>query len=175
MTLTPNWAASCCWEGSGRPAGHCPLARTWVASLANQWIGYVATPSAYYAGGFRLMLQHPVEPFHLELTLADGSVRTRRASEVIAVRVGAINRWRPGGDLQTPTLRVASIPEATRLGLAHASFHALITRRSSGTSAVSSAATTNRAASPTPDSDSKYPASPTVSGSRLPLDSSPSR
>jgi neutral ceramidase len=26
--------------------------RTWVVSLANQWIGYVATPSAYYAGGY---------------------------------------------------------------------------------------------------------------------------
>ena len=26
--------------------------RTWVVSLANQWIGYVATPTAYYAGGY---------------------------------------------------------------------------------------------------------------------------
>jgi neutral ceramidase len=26
--------------------------RTWVVSLANQWIGYVPTPSAYYAGGY---------------------------------------------------------------------------------------------------------------------------
>jgi hypothetical protein len=25
---------------------------TWVVSLANDWIGYVATPSAYYAGGY---------------------------------------------------------------------------------------------------------------------------
>jgi hypothetical protein len=29
-----------------------PFARTWVVSLANDWIGYVATPSAYYAGGY---------------------------------------------------------------------------------------------------------------------------
>jgi hypothetical protein len=29
-----------------------PLERTWVSSLTNQWIGYVATPSAYYAGGY---------------------------------------------------------------------------------------------------------------------------
>jgi len=29
-----------------------PHARTWVVSLANQWIGYVATPTAYYAGGY---------------------------------------------------------------------------------------------------------------------------
>ena len=26
--------------------------RTWVVSLANQWIGYVATATAYYAGGY---------------------------------------------------------------------------------------------------------------------------
>jgi hypothetical protein len=29
-----------------------PFPKTWVVSLANQWIGYVATPSAYYAGGY---------------------------------------------------------------------------------------------------------------------------
>ncbi|HEU5117739.1 MAG TPA: hypothetical protein VFT74_14020 [Isosphaeraceae bacterium] len=29
-----------------------PFQPTWVVSLANQWIGYVATPSAYYAGGY---------------------------------------------------------------------------------------------------------------------------
>jgi neutral ceramidase len=29
-----------------------PFVRTWVVSLTNQWIGYVATPSAYYAGGY---------------------------------------------------------------------------------------------------------------------------
>src|SRR5580698_2053578 len=52
--------------------------------------------AAYYAGGIRLLLQHPVEPFEVEMTLADGAVRKLRASEVIAVRVGEINRWRPG-------------------------------------------------------------------------------
>jgi hypothetical protein len=29
-----------------------PFTRTWVSSLTNQYIGYVATPSAYYAGGY---------------------------------------------------------------------------------------------------------------------------
>jgi hypothetical protein len=29
-----------------------PFHPTWVVSLANQWIGYVATPSAYYGGGY---------------------------------------------------------------------------------------------------------------------------
>jgi diacylglycerol kinase (ATP) len=90
--------------------------------------------AAYYAGGIRLLLQHPVDPFDLEMTLADGRMRSFRASEVIAVRVGEINRWRPGGELERPTLRVASIPKTTRLGLVHASFHALVTRKSSGSS-----------------------------------------
>lgn len=90
--------------------------------------------AAYYAGGLRLLARHPVEPFDLEMALADGSVRKYRASEMIAVRVGELNRWRPGGDLQSPTLRVASIPETTRMGLAHASYHALVTRRTSGPS-----------------------------------------
>lgn len=29
-----------------------PFRPTWVVSLANGWIGYVATPSAYYSGGY---------------------------------------------------------------------------------------------------------------------------
>jgi diacylglycerol kinase family enzyme len=90
--------------------------------------------AAYYLGGIRLLLQHPVDPFELEVTLADGAVRRFRASEVIAVRVGEINRWLPGGELRSPTLRVASIPETTRMGLVHASFHALTTRKTSGNS-----------------------------------------
>lgn len=89
---------------------------------------------AYYAGGLRLLFNHPVEPFETEMTLSNGTVRRRQRSEIIAVRVGEINRWHPGGDLESPTLRVASTPETTRLGLAHASFHALVTRRTEGPS-----------------------------------------
>jgi hypothetical protein len=29
-----------------------PFAKTWVVSLANQWVGYVPMASAYYAGGY---------------------------------------------------------------------------------------------------------------------------
>ena len=29
-----------------------PFHPTWIVSLANDWIGYVATPTAYYAGGY---------------------------------------------------------------------------------------------------------------------------
>jgi diacylglycerol kinase (ATP) len=90
--------------------------------------------AAYFVGGLRLLARHPVEPFDMEMTLADGSVRKYRASEVIAARVGAINLWQTGGGLLQPTLRVASVPEATRMGLAHASFHALVTKKTSGPS-----------------------------------------
>ena len=29
-----------------------PFRPTWVVSLANDWVGYVPTPTAYYAGGY---------------------------------------------------------------------------------------------------------------------------
>lgn len=84
---------------------------------------------AYYAGGIRLLVQHPVEPFDLEVTTTAGEVRRWRANEAIAVRVPEINPWRPGGCLVKPELRLASVRETTRLGLAHATYHAIVTRR----------------------------------------------
>jgi len=85
---------------------------------------------AYYTGGIRLLVQHPVEPFDLEVTTTSGQVRHSRANEAIAIRVPEINIWRPGGKLLESTLRVASVRETGRIGLAHASFHALVTQRS---------------------------------------------
>ncbi len=89
----------------------------------------VGGPLAYYAGGIRLLIQHPVEPFDLEVTTTSGETRRFRANEAIALRVPAVGLWRAGGDLLQPALRVASLRETTRLGLAHASFHALVTKR----------------------------------------------
>jgi diacylglycerol kinase (ATP) len=89
---------------------------------------------AYYTGGFRLLIQHPVEPFDLEVTTVGGRVRNARVNEAIAIRVPEINVWRPGGDLLEPTLRLASLRQTGRAGLAHASFHALVTRKTSGNS-----------------------------------------
>jgi neutral ceramidase len=51
LGLVTNGAEFFCQLGLDIKAAS-PLARTWVVSLANQWIGYVATPSAYYAGGY---------------------------------------------------------------------------------------------------------------------------
>jgi diacylglycerol kinase (ATP) len=85
--------------------------------------------AAYYLGGIRLLFQHAVQPFEVEVTTPAGRVFTYPVSEAIAVRVPAINRWRPGGDLHGSGLRLATVAPTTRMGLAHASFHALASRR----------------------------------------------
>jgi hypothetical protein len=51
LGLVTNGAEFFCQLGLDIKAAS-PFARTWVVSLANQWIGYVPTPSAYYAGGY---------------------------------------------------------------------------------------------------------------------------
>lgn len=87
---------------------------------------------AYFAGGARLLVEHAVQPFQIEMLQADGTLSTAIASEAIATHVPEINRWRPGGDPFAPWLQVAWLPPTGRLGLAHASFHALATRRENG-------------------------------------------
>lgn len=84
---------------------------------------------AYYLGGARVLLEHRVQPFLLEMTRADGSVETQTACEAIATHVPEINRWRPGGDPLGAELRVAWVPPTSRLGLGHASLHALAARQ----------------------------------------------
>lgn len=51
LGIVTNGAEFFCQLGLDIKAGS-PFQRTWVVSLANQWIGYVATPTAYYAGGY---------------------------------------------------------------------------------------------------------------------------
>jgi len=87
---------------------------------------------AYFIGGFRLLVEHPVQPFQIELVHADGTTTVETACEAIAAHVQEINRWRPGGDPFGASLRVAWVPPTGRLGLGHASFHALATGKSNG-------------------------------------------
>jgi diacylglycerol kinase family enzyme len=87
---------------------------------------------AYFAGGARLLIEHPVQTFEIEMRFADGRTVRENACEAIAVHVPEINRWRPGGDPFASWLRVAWVPPTSRLGLAHASFHALATRQMNG-------------------------------------------
>ncbi|HUB18093.1 MAG TPA: diacylglycerol kinase family protein [Acidobacteriaceae bacterium] len=84
---------------------------------------------AYFIGGFRLLVDHPIQAFQLDLTSDDGGTQTVAACEAIATHVPEINRWRPSSDPFAPSLRVAWVPPTGRLGLGHASFHALATHK----------------------------------------------
>lgn len=83
---------------------------------------------AYYAGGLRLLLRHPIQPLDVEVTNPEGRIERFRACELLAVRVPKIGVWRPGGNLRSPHLRMAAVPLAGRGGLTHACFHAVVTR-----------------------------------------------
>jgi diacylglycerol kinase (ATP) len=89
--------------------------------------------AAYYADGLKLLAGRVVEPFDAEITSVGGETQSLRACELLAVRVAEINRWKPGGNLCTSQLRMAAVPETSRLGLTHAMFHALFTSKSAVT------------------------------------------
>jgi diacylglycerol kinase family enzyme len=86
--------------------------------------------AAYYAAGCRLLFNHPVQSFDIEITTVSGSVLRDQACEAVAVRVAELNRWRPGGGLHFPFLRLAMVRGQSRSRLARASFDALF--RSAG-------------------------------------------
>jgi len=81
--------------------------------------------AAYFAAGGRLLWNHPVRPFGVEITPTTGPVIQEQVCEALAVRVAALNRWRPGGGLHFPFLRLAAVAGASRSRLALASFEAL--------------------------------------------------
>ncbi len=81
--------------------------------------------AAYFAAGGRLLLNHPVRLFGVEITTATGPVIQEQVCEALAVRVAELNRWRPGGGLHFPFLRLATVAGASRSRLALASFEAL--------------------------------------------------
>jgi diacylglycerol kinase (ATP) len=65
--------------------------------------------AAYFAAGIKLVFTYPVRPFDIEITTTGGEVIHRRVCEALAVRVAALNRWRPGGGLAFPFLRLATV------------------------------------------------------------------
>ena len=81
--------------------------------------------SAYFVAGLKLLVSHPIQPFDLEITTLEGKTQHRVASEMIAVRVEKLNLWRPGGGLDLPFLRLASVEGTSRSRLTQASFQAL--------------------------------------------------
>jgi diacylglycerol kinase (ATP) len=81
--------------------------------------------AAYFVAGGKLLLSHPLQPFDIEITTTGGAVIHERVCEALAVRVAELNRWRPGGGLSFPFLRLATVAGASRSRLAFASYEAL--------------------------------------------------
>ncbi len=75
--------------------------------------------------GTSLLLRRRIQPFEIEVTAVSGEKSRHRVCEALAVRVAELNRWRPGGRLEDPVLRLATVDATGRWGLAEASFHAL--------------------------------------------------
>ncbi len=86
--------------------------------------------AAYFVAGGRLLLNHPVQPFEIVITTTSGSVIHEQVCEAVAVRVAELNRWRPGGGLSFPFLRLATVAGSSRSRLARATYEALF--RSAG-------------------------------------------
>ncbi|HEY0795977.1 MAG TPA: diacylglycerol kinase family protein [Acidisarcina sp.] len=93
---------------------------------AERWGKHISGRAAYFLAGAALLLRHRIECFELEITIAGGKTLTWQASEALAVRVAEVNIWRPGGDLHTPMLRLASVAAKSRLQLGRASIGALL-------------------------------------------------
>ena len=74
---------------------------------------------AHYKSGFRLIFREPRTAFEVELTLPDGTVRTQRSYELLAIKValfsGIVKRWRPGSSLADPVLRFLLVKSPRRL------------------------------------------------------------
>jgi diacylglycerol kinase (ATP) len=81
--------------------------------------------AAYFVAGAKLLLNHPIRPFDIAITTTSGSVIQERVCEALAVRVAELNRWRPGGGLNFPFLRLATVGGTSRGRLAFASYDAL--------------------------------------------------
>jgi diacylglycerol kinase (ATP) len=85
----------------------------------------VTGKAAYFVAGGRLLLNHPVQPFEVTISTTKGSIIHERVCEALALRVAELNRWRPGGGLHFPFLRLATVSGASRSRLALASYDAL--------------------------------------------------
>jgi len=82
--------------------------------------------AAYFLAGGKLLLNHPVQPFDIAITTTSGAVLQQQVCETLAVRVAELNRWRTGGGLSFPFLRLAVIAGNSRWSLARASYQALL-------------------------------------------------
>jgi diacylglycerol kinase (ATP) len=93
---------------------------------AERWGKHFSGRAAYYFAGLELLARHDIECFEVEFTTTAGETFTRPASEALVVRVAELNRWRPGGDLERPLLRLATVDARSRWELARAIVGALM-------------------------------------------------
>jgi diacylglycerol kinase family enzyme len=100
-----------------------------MMKAAERYGKHTAGKIAYFGAGLETLFTYPMQPFEVEITTVGGEVFQRRVSELIAVRVAELNLWRPGGGLELPFLRLASVEGASRLRLARASIDALLLRQ----------------------------------------------
>ncbi len=96
-----------------------------LMNIADGWGKRGIGRTSYFLAGVSLLLRHRIQPFEIEVTAASGQKFRRRVCEAIAVRVAELNRWRPGGQLEEPLLRLATVDATGRWGLAEASISAL--------------------------------------------------
>ena len=113
-----------------------------LLDIAEGWGKRGIGRASYFLAGTSLLLRHRIQAFEVEVTPVSGEKFRKRVCEAIAVRVAALNRWRPGGSLENPWLRLALVDATGRLGLAEASIRALAraeSRNGSGGSTRASA------------------------------------
>jgi diacylglycerol kinase (ATP) len=96
-----------------------------LMNIAEAWGKRGIGRASYFLAGTSLLLSHRIQPFEVEVTPVSGRKFRQRVCEAIAVRVAELNRWRPGGSLEEPTLRLATVEATGRWGLAEASIRAL--------------------------------------------------
>ncbi len=96
-----------------------------LMSIADGWGKRGIGRASYFLAGASLLLRRRIQPFEIEVTAVSGEKSRHRVCEALAVRVAELNRWRPGGRLEDPVLRLATVDATGRWGLAEASFHAL--------------------------------------------------
>jgi diacylglycerol kinase (ATP) len=118
---TPGGARSWYFAMAAGMGGHSAMLKA-SERYGKRWNGRLS----YFAAGAEILSSHSVEPFEAEVTLLSGEVIQRNVSEMIAVRVAALNHWRPGGGLELPFLRLASVEGSSRLRLIRGSLEALL-------------------------------------------------
>jgi diacylglycerol kinase family enzyme len=108
-----------------------------LMNIADGWGKRGIGRASYFLAGTSLLLRRRVQPFEVEVTPVSGRDFRERVCEAIAVRVAELNRWRPGGRLEEPALRLATVEATGRWGLAEASLRALArTESQDGTGVV---------------------------------------